>query len=603
MIRTTADLEQPQSERKTGTAKSTPVPNPRNPAQKRPGDLPTPGHSQARNARKSGGKTVRRFFLSAFLAIGAGIVVAAAGQFRYIATGKFSAPELSDHCRREFLDFLWQSEQQGAVSSGWSVEVSPEDQTIAVSILEKTPEIAKSSILELADGLKEFLESREQSAAAEDAHSSQILENLISELSREAKQHSATLSADNSDSDNPLQKQERLRAAIADRVLELDQLRKNEKSAVAQLNGLRTRTIDQQTLVTQADLDAAYAKRPDLLQDIEQLDVQLRQARKFLDNVWQTTSPHMDQLLSTAATCVQTTVYLSDDQSDRPAGSFAKSATLYQQRLSRFAQRWNAAYSRLRDTPIDTNEPALFDAHNKIQNLLGDFLFHSDKLLDKMHDNTRRLTESAASGGDDQRVISDIRRGFHRLESAHRQLEFTASDIRRRNNFRLDSVMKSARGLLRRIGDEKDTIATDLEKRAREQWTEHSQSEKSALVTHIGELRERINGSLDEMIGLQELLAKTLPKIEEHLREGFKAETAKSRIAEINSQLIAREKTLDELQKRSDARRQLFRSELIKTEVDDVPANIRERMLFGLGAAIATFATCLALTSRLRFTS
>lgn len=546
-------------------------------------------------------RAIRRLLLSALLAGGAGIVVAAAGQFRYNATGKFTVPAKADHCRREFLDFLWQRQEKGEISLGWSVEIAPQDQTIDVVINEKTPESAKAAILRLAKGLEDFLETREQLAIDEDQQTNVILENLISELNSEAEQHSTVLSADNTPTDDPISIQNRLRATIADRIVELNQLRAVERSDAERLTRLRTSSTDDKPLVTENDRDSAFAQRRDLSQDIQQLDVQLHQARRFLENVWQATSPHMDHLLSAAAACVQSTTQVAGNKSTTPATRYTTSASLYQQRLSRFTRRWTASFIRLRDTPVDIDEPALFEAHDKLRDLLGDFLYHSGKLLDSMHDDTRQLTESASTQTHQQRLVSDIRRSFHRLESAHRQLEFAASDIRRRNNFRLDSALKSARGLLRRVHDEKAVIEAELQQIAREKWTRQRESEQSSLVAHLAELRERINQGLDEMIELQDKLVRTMPKIEQHLRKGLAAETAQSRIAQINRRLIDREKTLEELRQRSEIRRLLYRSQLVKTEVDTVPANIRERVLFGLGAAIATFATCLALTSRLRF--
>ncbi len=543
----------------------------------------------------------RRWFLSLFLAIGAGIVVAAAGELRYRATGTFTAPSTPAECRREFLEYLWQQQQEGAIRKGWAVHSHAEKSTIEVSITHKTPESAKNTILTLADGLREFLRIREEAAATLDEDTNRVLEDLIGELSTEAQEQSRKLNQSGDASQDPLLDQRRLRTSLADRVLELNQLRASEAKAIEQLDLLEQANVDQQVLVTDEDRQNAYDKRSDLVQDAEQLVVQLTQARRFMDSVWQSTTPHIDQLLSSAAASAQAGAYQPNEDTNSPAHLFTRTASLYQQRLSRFARQWTSAFATLREAAIDPHNPVVMERHRELNDMLGDFLYHAGKLMDTMHDHTRRLTESAASADGDQRTVAAIRRSFHRLESSHRQFEFAASDIRRRNNFRLDSALKSAGGLLGRIREEMQSIDAQLVRDAKTKWLDERKAERLSLATHIQNLRDTINSRIDEMIAIQDQLVETMPRIEAHLRDHVAAETARSRIAEINKQLIQREKTLEEFRQRGDIRRQLYRTELIGTHVDDVPANIRERMLFGLGAALATFVTCLALTTRLRF--
>jgi hypothetical protein len=569
------------------------------------------GAIPVRTAASNGAKRTQRrrevrWFWPITCALCAAVIVLVAGEFEYTAQARLKVATPADACRRELLDFLWNLEQIGRVRNGWSVSAT-EDDTLELKIIANDPTLAAESARTVSREFEEHIRNRSVDLAGGRREVNGLLEQLVQELQDDSKTQRdtvANLQTETPDHD-ALSTREQLRRDLAIHTQSLEVLRSAEKETIAEIDAITAKPLPAFGHVKNEDRQAAYAARQDLVQDLRQLDVQLQVARRTLDDVWQNASRHLDDLMGSASRLARSG--LGTNARGAPGSLRAtlsevrKRAGLYQTRLSTFARHWTQAFTQMRAREIDPlAADDLFASQNRLHELLGDFSHHSARLVDDLRSDVNALSVGQGNIAPFQKTISETKRAFHRLEANHRQFEFVASDVFRRNNFRLDSALKSATGLDRRVRLITAQIDAEIEAIALERAKTIRAAQRVEILDELARQRTGINQTMDAIIALQADLEREIPQADVQLRSVAMTDAANRNLARIEHSLTEREAQLDSLKKRDAKEGQAYFAELISATAGEMPTNLLSRVLFALVAAAVTFLTVSALTHRWR---
>jgi hypothetical protein len=189
---------------------------------------------------------------------------------------------------------------------------------------------------------------------------------------------------------------------------------------------------------------------------------------------------------------------------------------------------------------------------------------------------------------------SDAARALAELQAAHHRFEFSAGALDTTNNFRLDSAMRIARGLRRRVTDRIRTIDEALHKEAVTRAREEQKQAMGVLDAILKKSRDTSDATVGELITLQDELQAASSSSEQFVAAVAAAELANHRLQLTQKDLSHAEHQLRELaQKRASARRA---SELTLASAGVIERNVNlgDRMrVAGVGAAVTFLAVLL----------
>lgn len=558
------------------------------------GDLDSTGHDASPRRLRNGRKI--RLFWPVVCAACAAAVATIAGGFDHFGTLRLEVQGSADLCRKELLDFLWQREHQGSLGPGWSLTCPSDGATLHLRIPAVETQLSDLRIRNLVHDFKAHLGSLEGVEARKISAARNTLDGWIEELHRNIDRLRPKPVSPETD---PLDTRNILLKNLTDSAATYTMLRDREDQAAQRVLLLDTRLPTTQVQVSPQQRGIGYARRTDLEQDMKQLTVQLTLARRSLEGVWQNASPSLDELIAAASRLgrIDPVYHNASAGGDHRTTieRFLEQTGHYRRRLAAFAPRWTGIFTKMRRQTIDPLAPRLFDTQNQLHELLSDFAFYGDRLLGNMRSEIRALDERPPHPARSHALVSQIKRAFNRLESQHLQFEFVASDVLRRNNFRLDSAVRSARGLHRRIQHAVAEVDDQLEAEALAKAKEQNRRQRRLAAAELEQIRREATVSSDATVEMLSELLASIPKCEQSLRSSLLAGADALRRSDLQTQLAVCENTMESLDTADFALRRVAKVEIIDYTIERSLGDVPSRVYAGFTAGFGAFAIAALL--------
>ncbi|MEE9294439.1 MAG: hypothetical protein V3W34_05675 [Phycisphaerae bacterium] len=541
-----------------------------------------------------------RFFWPAVCALCVAVVVATAGDYHYRGTALFEVTGPVDECRRQLLDFMWQGQRDGRVSPQWRVTATSQSRVLALSIATRDARQTRNELDTIAEQFEAHLARSAEHPLQEADGAYDVLEQIGAQLRAQVEQSRGNLEQQDNTAFTvtPPQARDRVLAELTAKAQAIEDLRRAERAVQDHVrrmeNEIPQPRVDAQTR------QSAYRQRTDLQQDIKQQRVQLTLARRQLEQVWQNASPRLDKLIAVTARLAR--VGLSDQAvSASPAhrrcvNRLAERTEIFRKRLASFAKKWTETFVRMRQEPIDPFAPRVFAAQSRLHELLSDYSYRSGLVLEEMSEQARLLDQQTDDAARNHALVAHVKRTFHRLTAEHRQFEFIASDVSCRNNFRLDSAIKSARGLSRRINHTIAGIDAQLATEARSLAESTRRERIEAARSELQRIRTDCGTIIEQVIALQPRLAETIAASDQFIRTASTTAAAQRQLAVMEQELVRYQSLLEELErKRRASEPRTCDVKVLECSTETIPANLAGQAgKAGMAGLLAFAATAFA---------
>lgn len=378
---------------------------------------------------------------------------------------------------------------------------------------------------------------------------------------------------------------------------DFDAARAELRKAAEEYKSLTQQGDPAQAVVSGEGRQAALAADVDLQQDIKELGATLTELKLHMLNVWQQSSAPLAQIESVSSTSFR---QVSSDVDSIPASmrdAFAAIATevsAFGEAAMTFTRTWNAEFADLQGAQVDMEGGALLDAYQRIRSLLNDFLYQAGNRLATIREKVNELSRDTSDDPQHHLRQSDAARAFAQLQAAHHRFEFAAGAIDTPTNFRLDSALRIARGLHRRVADRTRVIDERLQKEAVAKATEQRSRTLASLDEILRKSRDSSDSTMDELIALQDRLERASASSEQFVSAVAGAELAARRLQLTRNDLDQAQAQLrdlaeDRAQARRDANFQLVSAGVLETYV-----NMNERLrVAGVGTSVTFLAVLL----------
>ena len=555
---------------------------------------PQRGHTSNRSvAPVSARATSHALLARTACAVCVGLLVILVGGIEYDAAARIEVTGSLDAARTALLDYVWHHATAPHGAPTWHVEPSTDRSTLTLHL--KGPDATETEhrLHRLMTGFKVHLATMADDAERRENEVAEVLDAFLAEFIAAAQLAEASARSAEADipAQSPLEALRELTTRIRDHVDALDSLRTAESGVQTDLERLQ-RPLNVSELITPQMTESACHARADLQQDLAQLSLQLTIGEALLLDVWQETSPRLDELVAAGSRLLRATYNRPGRAADPDyldqLGALQKRLGHYQQRLVALAEKWTRAFTSLKTEPVDPMQPRLLTTHHRLKDLLGDFCHHAGNLLDAMRDDVVALGDR--SDPSQQRLTSDIKRSFQRLESKHRRFEFSASSIEPRNNFRLDAALDSAAGLHRRVKQTTAQIDAQLKADALARAKTERIAANSNATRKRESLRRNIDATVDSIIGLYGQYVAAVPQAESYLRPVISSEAARRQLVDARQCLQRCRSLADRLRHLHHAGVTPSSVRLMQTSVSIAPDSITSRMLLAVLAAAVTLA-------------
>ncbi len=530
-----------------------------------------------------------------------GLLVVLVSGLEYEASARLEVAGSLDAARSALLDFTWRNTAACENPADWRVDRPDGPSPLTLHLRGEDATQTELRLRELVGEFQSHLATLVETAQRRNQEIAGLLNALLTEFAAAAEiaENSARQSEADVPDQSPFDALRTLSTRIHEQIAVLDRLRTAEAGAQATLQRLQD-PVNVSNLITPQQRESAYQATTELQQDLAQLAMQLTLGKDLLLAIWQETSPDLDELVAAASRQLQATYAptgrIADEDYLERLDQYRQRLGHYQQRVVAFAEQWTQAFTSLKSKPVEPMRPRLMDTHRRLKDLLGDFFHHGGRLLEAMRDDVIKLGDH--SNPSRQRLTSGIKRSFQRLESTHRQFELAASNIHRRNNFRLDAAVDSASGLHRRV---RHTVA-QIDARLEEEALARARTERAATNDSVLQSRESIrrdiNAAADRIIELYSEYAATVPEAEGFLRPMISAELARRQLADAEQRLEKCGAIAERLRAIHKTGAETPSVRLVKTSVGVTPASVTSRTLMATLAGALTLAATGYITRR-----
>lgn len=562
--------------------------------QSRPRRIP-----EQRSSTPPRGRT-RRWWL-AIAPLFVGTIVTLVGTFEYRAIAFFQTPPPVEKHRANLLDALWQTEREQVALRSWEVEPAGGGR-LRAEIICSDRTAAETIFRQIAQTLNQRMEDEARRARQTPGLAERLVSELMARLEPDAERTHADLENHNHrlPGEEPSETQRRLQEALEAHTRSLASLRSAKQRVETRLDRLDRTPQPTSGWVDPDEKKAAHLAREDLRQDIEQLNMKLSLGRRHLAEVWQQASPRLDELVlaSTKLEHVLGDNRRTGEAEQKRRNRIRTRSGHYRRRLESFARRWTETFTALANQPGDPLAPRLFHFQRRLADLLGEFSFHAGKLIDAMRDDVRELGNQTHDAARRHRIRSQVLRAFHRLESEHRQLEFVASDVLPRNNFRLDAAIRSARGLHYRVRQAVAAIDQRLEADAIARDRQQRQARRESLLKERERITGQVDDQMDTILSLQTELLDTIPQARDSLERAHRIDSLRRRLELLRKTFADDQELLAALRKQREAAQGIEPIRLMNYTIDQTPSNLPERLLWGGVAALITLLAMLSFQQR-----
>ena len=365
-------------------------------------------------------------------------------------------------------------------------------------------------------------------------------------------------------------------------------------TAAATLAALEAMPEPTHGIVPLDDRRNALAANRTLQQDLRELLVQLTELKLHLLTVWQKSGSPLEQLAAAAADFTE--LVKQQDLSSllpeaTPSLTLETAATQYAEALGSFQKSWTTTFATAKRLDVDPLAGDLLDAHQRSRVMLNGFLFEASKWLTSIRSDIRRLDQGAVDHARFHVLYSNLKRSFGSLQKAHHDFEFTAGRIDPRDNFRLETSLRSSRGLRRRSQQQIGIIDAQLQAKA----VERAQAEQLAALTNSKKQFAQQQRDLDQtfvyILDTQRSLNENATLTEAFLRGQVEAEIGKAKMRNTSDALIATRNQIDALSMQRIDDLGDVTLEIVECGVLRGPINLRHRLRIGGLAALITLMT------------
>ncbi len=501
--------------------------------------------------------------------------------------------------RKELIAFLWSDDQKITQhqSLKWQVE-TPAPGTLRIATESTNGEAATSQAETLARQFLTHIQSLNDSELTTPTEGETQLQNYVALLTRRLDDAQSQLDA--AMARLPAADPRPDQATLSDR---WQSARGDFESARAQLRqaAAEYKTLTQHdpanAATTPEARQAALLADTDLQQDLKELAATLTELKLHMLNVWQESSSSLDQLASAAATG-QSQLAKLDTAEIAPAlreaySAIAAEMTAYRDAAATFAKTWNAEFAALQHADLDAEGASLLDAYQRVKTMLSEFLFHAGNRLSTIRENVNQLSRDPADDAQHHLRQSDAARAFAELQSAHHRFEFAAGALDTPANFRLDSALRIARGLRRRVSDRIRETDERLQKLA----TARAQEEQNAHLSDLDEIlrksRDASDATVEELIALQDGLQTASASSEQFVAAVAAAELANNRLQLTRTDLDQAESRLRELAEKRAAAQRASELQFVSAGIFQKNINLEPRLRTAAIGASVTFLAVL----------
>ena len=552
-----------------------------------------------RPAPPSRGGWGRRLWLALGLALLTGLLVGIAQPMLFLCAARFrvAGEPSSDptvNLRRELLDYvathLTQSGEPANTLPTWSVD-TPTAGELRLLMTAPRPQRAVGRLRELANGFAAHVAAQLDRVRQTPTPAEHLLQAQRDELHArladaeqqlESALHAMPTADPRDTRAQQLDRWHRLRGDLRDARQELIDVS-------GDLSRLEAEPPPDRGLVTSEEREQARLACEPLQQDLAELEVQLTLVQRELlaarDALTEARQNHADATLQLAALAEADYTWLAGTPTAKLVERYVIAAERYAQLQRQLSRAWDAEFEQIAGAEITPIAPRLIDAQQRVRQLVADFLFDGGQELSTL----RETTEALAQGpGDDARfhvLHSDLVRRFQVVQRAHHRFEFAAGQLEVSGNFRLDTALRSARGLHRRVRARLRQIDDELETAAVARARQERLDELAQTRTELLRRREAVDHSIDAIIGLQTELNLQTDLTEEFLHDLIDVELANTRVDLMQRDL---DQTQQHLRRLADQRREASeaRVEVVSCAVIDGPLHLGTRLGWAGGAAM-----------------
>lgn len=378
---------------------------------------------------------------------------------------------------------------------------------------------------------------------------------------------------------------------LAEGIRQLGDLRSVLLTRWGELNALRGTSLPLKGWVSPERRAAGRMADPDLQQDLAALRIHFSAVRRQLLEVWQRSSPALDDLLAGAGRLRRVYLGSTAQEASGPTRWIVDEAVdeagAYHDRLSTFARGWNSEFVGLQRLEIDPTNDVVLDAHDAAHRLLADFRFDAAGLVEGMEIAVRALNNETDDAARHYKMRSEFVGAVKHLESAQASFFRLAEQLNEEENFRLDSALHAARGLRRRVYRRWLAIDSQLESEALTEAIAYRRQLIAAGEAGLALALENLDRSIANVLVTGDRLGKSLEQADANVRALVVREQLEEWLAMTDGLLAGWEQRLEQL---GDQRRQAAPQaaiELAGLRVGDRSIHPVRRLGSGLLAGLA----------------
>lgn len=471
-----------------------------------------------------GRKILRVSALAAGVLVGVGVHQQLAPVFRGAATFSTTPAtgEFAEVCRQDLVRFAWQA---GSASSGtithW--EVSSEG-PLKLELEGPSRDTLDAELSRIAAGFVARVRADWQRRLEVPSQAERVVVQQLAELNEHRRRvNDALAGADVQVTDQTaLETRDRTQQDVADGYRQLNEIRTALTNHRRELVALKRTPVPLKGWVSPERRAAGRLADLDLQQDLAALRVHFAAVRRQLLEVWQRSSPALDDLLAAAGRLRRVYLGAGAQEASGPTRWIVEEsrdeAGAYHDRLSAFARGWISEFVALQRLKIDPTSDAVLDTYAAGHRWLGDFRFDAGGLVDEMEIAVRALNNETDDAARHYKMRSEFVRAVKHLESAQASFFRLADQINEEENFRLDGALRAARGLRRRVYRRWLAIESQLESDA----LTHAIAERNRFIAaaeaRVTSALEDLDRSIEDLLATGDRLRTSITQADAHVR-------------------------------------------------------------------------------------
>ena len=569
---------------------STPAPSAGGIGERSDRDTAHPLPLRGRHGRKI---LLRISALAAGVLVGVGVHQQLAPVYRGAATFSTTPAtgEFMEVCRQDLVRFAWQA---GSGSSGaithW--QVSPEG-PLKIELEGPSRETLDAELSLIAAGFIARVRADWHRRMDVPSQAERVVVEQLADLNEHRRLLNDALTEADAQLTNPnaLDTRERSQQDAADGYRQLNEVRTVLVKHHHQLHALKRSPVPLKGWVSPERREAERLADLDLQQDLAALRIHVAAVRRQLLDVWQRSSPALDDLLAAAGKLRRVYLGASVREATGPTRWIVEEskdeAGAYHDRLSAFARGWNSVFVALQRLKIGPTRNAVLDSYAAGHRWLGDFRFEADGLVDGLQIAVRALNNEIDDAARHYKLRSEFVGAVKHLESAQASFFRLADQVNESDNFRLDQALRSARGLRGRVYRRWLAIELRLDSEALAQAIKDREQLIAEAESRLASALQDLDRSIGEVLANGDRLGASIDQADAQVRAQGIDEQREEWLAMADGLIAGCEQRLQQLQTQRRQAAPQASIELAGQSVGDRSIHAGRRLGSGILAGLA----------------